>query len=137
MSILKCVFVVAVIVSGCSEIAIDRTSPSAWYYERYKPSRDRVVRLPSGPALVQVFEGVHFAIPFYDDDGNDIGHADGWRTEVEVFFPKDQLPENSLGAAVDAVMLVCGEFEDSMLLEEHAHYIRLAVYCLGHFISTW
>lgn len=56
--------VFAVTLAGCTEIEVDRTSPSAWYYERYAHTRDRIVHLPSGPARVLVFDNVHFVIPF-------------------------------------------------------------------------
>jgi hypothetical protein len=90
---------------------------------------DRTITSSSGHARVLVFNGVHAAFPIYDADGKEAGHADVWRTEVEVFFPKDQLPENSLTAATSAAMTVCGRFKQHDILEEHAHYVRLAAEC--------
>lgn len=116
--------------AGFAEIAIDRTSTSAWYYERYDPWLDRIVDLPSGPARVLVFEDVHFAIPLYSNDGGETGHADGWREEIEVFFPERQIPANPVAAATSAIKKLGGIIECPLLvLEEHPHYVRLANGC--------
>ncbi len=125
-------FSVALVVfglSGCTVVEVDRTTPLAWYYERYSPKRDQIVRLPSGPARVLVFEEVHFAELIYDKNGKDVGHWDGWRTEVEVFFQRGQLPTNSVETATNAAMKVCREFESFDVLEEHPHYVRFAADC--------
>lgn len=124
------VLVFAFATTGFAEIAVDRTSSSAWYYERYEPRLDQIVELASVPARVLIFEDVHFAIPLYSDDGEETGHADGWRMEVEVFFSKNQLPANPVAAATSAIKKLGGNIEcPPLVLEEHPHYVRMASGC--------
>ncbi|NRB01648.1 MAG: hypothetical protein HRU30_00120 [Rhodobacteraceae bacterium] len=122
-------FALIIFLAGCATIEIDRTTSSAWYYERYKPAKDRSVVLRSGPARVLVFKNVHASFTIYDEDGNAAGHADAWRSEIEVFFPKDQLPEDANAAAKLAVLEVCRDLKIYDTLEDHPHYIRYAADC--------